>query len=147
MLLESEEIIRKYRSNLRTYMNTLVAEKWRIIEEGHCVFVNGDGLIPEEMLGAVSSLLSGSASYSSRLVFVKAQTRDEMSYKFSSRRGLDLDSDINLGQILRESATSVEGTGGGHSAAAGCRIPFGALDQFLATLKRHILENRIAIQS
>jgi single-stranded DNA-specific DHH superfamily exonuclease len=86
------------------------------------------------MLGAVSSLLSGSPSLGGRLLFVRTLAKDG-TYRFSSRKCLDCKSQANLGLIMRHHAEALHGAGGGHSAAAGCRIPAIALEDFLASLK------------
>ena len=134
MLGAGEEIVTTYRTTLRNYMSTIFSEKWRLVDDGRNAFVNGDGLLAEDMLGAVSSLLSGSPSLNGRLLFVRTLTKDG-TYRFSSRKCLDCLSQANLGLIMRHYAEEFEGVGGGHSAAAGCRIPSSALEDFLASLR------------
>jgi len=134
MLGAGEEIVGAYRNTLRNYLSTVFSEKWRLVDDGRNVFVNGDGLLAEDMLGAVSSLLSGSPSLSGRLLFVRTLAKDG-TYKFSSRKCLGCTSQANLGLIMRHYAEELEGAGGGHSAAAGCRIPTAALEEFLANLR------------
>lgn len=134
MLVVGEEIVTTYRTTLRNYMSTIFSEKWRLVDDGRNAFVNGDGLLAEDMLGAVSSLLSGSPSLNGRLLFVRTLTKDG-TYRFSSRKCLDCLSQANLGLIMRHYAEEFEGVGGGHSAAAGCRIPSSALEDFLASLR------------
>jgi single-stranded-DNA-specific exonuclease len=134
MLGAGEEIVGAYRTTLRNYISTIFNEKWRLVDDGKNAFVNGDGLLAEDMLGAVSSLLSGSPSLTGRLLFVRTLTKDG-TYKFSSRKCLGCDSKANLGLIMRHYAEAFKGAGGGHSAAAGCRIPSTALEDFLASLR------------
>src|ERR671931_947373 len=130
MLTEGEEIVANYRITLRNYISTIFAEKWRLVDDGKTIFVNGEGLLAEDMLGAVSSLLSGSPTFSGRLLFVRTLTRDS-TYKFSSRKCLGCKSESNLGLIMRHCSESVGGAGGGHVAAAGCRIPSARLESFM----------------
>jgi single-stranded-DNA-specific exonuclease len=134
MLGAGEEIVGAYRTTLRNYISTIFSEKWRLTDDGRNAFVNGDGLLTEDMLGAVSSLLSGSPSLGGRLLFVRTLTKDG-TYRFSSRKCLGCKSQANLGLIMRHYAETFKGAGGGHSAAAGCRIPSTALEDFLAGLK------------
>jgi single-stranded-DNA-specific exonuclease len=134
MLNAGEEIVGAYRTTLRNYISTIFSEKWRLVDDGKNAFVNGDGFLAEDMLGAVSSLLSGSPSLSGRLLFVRTLAKDG-TYKFSSRKCLDCKSQANLGFIMRHYAEAFHGAGGGHSAAAGCRIPATALEDFLASLR------------
>ncbi|HKU49332.1 MAG TPA: DHH family phosphoesterase [Nitrososphaera sp.] len=133
MLNAGEDILNTYRITLRNYIGTMFADKWRMADDGQNIFVNGEGLVAEDMLGAVSSLLSGSPSLAGRLVFVRTLASDG-TYKFSSRKaGTHLTP--NLGMIMRQVAEACGGTGGGHSAAAGCRIPSAVLETFIAGVK------------
>jgi single-stranded-DNA-specific exonuclease len=134
MLNAGEEIMNTYRTTLRNYMTTIFADKWRIADDGRTIFVNGEGLVTEDMLGAVSSLLSGSPSLGERLVFVRTLAGDG-SYKFSSRKTSGLVSGPNLGILMRHVAKTCGGAGGGHSAAAGCKIPSHVLETFIASVK------------
>lgn len=143
MLTAGEEISSEYRTTLRNYLSTIFSEKWRIADDGRNAFVNGDGLVQEDMLGAVSSLLSGSPALAGRLIFVRA-VADDGSYRFSSRKGLGSTSRANLGLIMRHCSESVRGTGGGHAAAAGCRIPSTALDEFLSCLRAAVNDSKFA---
>lgn len=136
MLREGESVVMEYRNRLREYMNTLLTDLWRIRDDGKIAFVNGENLIAEDMLGAVSSLLSSSPSMHGRLVIVWTRARD--SYKFSSRKSLQTDSNANLGLIMRECSSKVGGSGGGHAPAAGARISIDKLEEFLACLKASI---------
>jgi single-stranded-DNA-specific exonuclease len=134
MLTEGEEIVDQYRTTLRNYISTIFAEKWRLNDNGNSVFVNGEGLLDEDMLGAVSSLLGGSPTLGGRLLFVRTITKDG-TYKFSSRKCLGCKSESNLGLIMRYCSESAGGIGGGHSADAGCRIPSARLEDFLQNVR------------
>ncbi|HSD04548.1 MAG TPA: DHH family phosphoesterase, partial [Nitrosopumilaceae archaeon] len=45
MLEEGESILLEYRTVLRTYMNTLASERWRVVDNGQYLMVNGEGLV------------------------------------------------------------------------------------------------------
>ena len=143
MLSEAEKITTDYRSALRKYISTIFAEKWRLFDDGRSVFINGEGLIAEDMLGAISSLLSGSPTFESKLLFVRTLSKDG-DYKISSRKCLMCESMVNLGMMLRNCSEAVGGIGGGHSAAAGCRIPSAKLENFLSSIRSIIADEKIA---
>ena len=143
MLNAGEEIMNTYRTTLRNYMTTIFADKWRIADDGRTIFVNGEGLVAEDMLGAVSSLLSGSPSLGERLVFVRTLAGDG-TYKFSSRKTAGIGSGPNLGIMMRQIAETCGGTGGGHSAAAGCKIPSNVLETFIASIKAATIDPQFA---
>lgn len=137
MLKEGEAIVGEYRSMLRNYINTIFSERWRLIDDGKTAMINGEGLITEDMLGAVSSLLSGSPSLYGRLLFIRTKAKDG-SYKFSSRKCLRCDSNVNLGLLMRECAARFDGNGGGHAAAAGARVSGEKVEDFIACIKGNV---------
>src|ERR671915_835472 len=143
-LSAGEEIMNMYKMTLRNNISTIFSEKWRLADDGKTTFVNGDGILEEGMLGAVSTLLSGSPSLRGRLLFVRTLAK-EGSYKFSSRKCLDCKSQANLGVIMRQCSNALNGAGGGHSAAAGCTIPSSALDDFIAGIKAETNDPKFAL--
>jgi len=143
-LSAGEEIMNMYKMTLRKNISTIFSEKWRLADDGKTTFVNGDGILEEGMLGAVSTMLSGSPSLRGRLLFVRTLAK-EGSYKFSSRKCLDCKSQANLGVIMRQCSNALNGAGGGHSAAAGCSIPSYALDDFIAGIKAETNDPKFAL--
>jgi single-stranded-DNA-specific exonuclease len=142
-LSAGEEIIGTYKMTLRNNISTIFSEKWRVADDGKTTFVNGGGILEEEMLGAVSSLLSRSPSLRGRILFVHTLTKDG-TYKFSSRKSMDCKSQANLGVIMRQRSKELNGSGGGHSAAAGCSIPSSALEDFVAGIKAETNDPKFA---
>lgn len=142
-LSTGEEIMSTYKMTLRNNISTIFSEKWRLADDGKITFINGDGILEEAMLGAVSSLLSRSPSFWGRVLFVRTLTKDG-TYKFSSRKCLHCKSQANLGVIMRQCSKALNGAGGGHSAAAGCSIPSSALEDFIAGIKEETNDPKIA---
>ncbi|MDQ3717779.1 MAG: DHH family phosphoesterase [Thermoproteota archaeon] len=142
-LSAGEDIIETYQMTMRKNISLMFSEKWRFSDDGKTVFINGDGILEEAMLGAVSSLLSRSPSLRQRLLFVRTLAKNG-NYKFSSRKCLDSKSQTNLGMLMRECSKRLNGTGGGHSAAAGCSIPLSALEDFIACIKSETNDSKFA---
>ena len=136
-LEEGENILLEYRTLLRTYMNTLANERWRVVDNGQYVMVNGESLVPENMTGAVSSLLGGSQKNTGKIIILRTNG-DEGTIKFSSRKSTGCKSEVNLGLLMRSCAAKVLGVGGGHDAAAGARITKDKLDEFLDCLEENV---------
>ena len=129
-----EEIMSSFKVTLRNSLSKIFAEKWRLSDDGKTVFVNGDGVLEEDMLGAVSTLLSRSPSFRGKLLFARTLSSNG-TYKFSSRKCIDCQSKANLGILMQECAGALNGEGGGHSEAAGCTIPTHALEGFIPCIK------------
>jgi len=137
MLEEGENILLEYRTLLRTYMNALSSERWRVVDNGKYVMVDGEGLVSENMTGAVSSLLGGSQKNTGKIIILRTNG-DDGTIKFSSRKSTGCKSEVNLGLLMRSCATKVSGVGGGHNAAAGARITKDKLDEFLGCLEENV---------
>jgi RecJ-like exonuclease len=99
--------------------------------------VNGEGLVPENMTGAVSSLLGGSHKNNGKIIILRTNG-EEGTLKFSSRKSTGCKSEANLGLLMRSCAAKVSGVGGGHDAAAGARITKDKLDEFLDCLEENV---------
>jgi single-stranded-DNA-specific exonuclease len=138
----AEEIMSNYRMNLYNNISTVFDEKWRLSDDGKTAFVNGDGVFEEDMLGAVSTLLSRSPSFWSRLLLVRTLTSNG-TYRFSARKCIDCQSHANLGRMLQDCAASLKGDGGGNSEAAGCTIPSPALEGFMSCIKAKANDSEI----
>lgn len=137
MLEEGENILLEYRTLLRNYMNALASERWRVVDNGQYLMVNGEGLVPENMTGAVSSLLGGSQKNTGKIIILRTNGEDG-TIKFSSRKSTGCKSEVNLGLLMRACAAKVSGAGGGHGAAAGARITKDKLDEFLDCLEENV---------
>jgi single-stranded-DNA-specific exonuclease len=129
-----EEIMSSFKVTLHNSLSNIFAEKWRLSDDGKTVFVNGDGVLEEDMLGAVSTLLSRSPSFRGKLLFARTLSSNG-TYKFSSRKCIDCQLEANLGILMQECAGALNGEGGGHSEAAGCTIPNHALESFIPCIK------------
>ena len=138
MLEEGENILVEYRTLLRSYMNALSSERWRVVDNGKYVMVDGEGLVSENMTGAVSSLLGGSQKNTGKIIILRTNGEDG-TIKFSSRKSTGCKSEVNLGLLMRSCATKVSGVGGGHDAAAGARITKDKLDEFLDCLEENVI--------
>ena len=145
-LTEGEQVADTYRAILAKSISTILAEKWRTIDDGRSIFVNAESVLAEEMVGAVSSLLGGSPTLSDRVLCVSTRNRNGL-HKFSCRKCIGCKSGSNLGLIVRNCAESVGGTGGGHKAAAGCKVPSSKLEDFVTCVRRAILDSKFTNSS
>jgi single-stranded-DNA-specific exonuclease len=146
MLTEAERIAEGYFATLNRYLSAIFNEKWRYLDDGiSTVFINGEGLLAEEMLGAISSLLAGSPSLFRRLLFVRTLSQEDggNSYRFSARKCVGNKSKLNVGHLMKECSKTVGGNGGGNDTAAGCIIPSSRLEMFLSSVRSVISNDRL----
>ncbi len=136
---EAQEVYSDYRKWLAKYMNWLTTEPSALKQQGNVVLVRGDGVIDENMTGAVSSLISSSNLFGiDRVTLVVTSTKDGEA-KVSARATDQLVvKGVNLGRILQTLSPNYGGNGGGHAIAAGATVGRERLDKFLEELGRVI---------
>ncbi|MGQ9781728.1 MAG: DHH family phosphoesterase [Nitrososphaeria archaeon] len=131
-----EKILQDYRRTLTQYLQTINTDAKRMQTTKKVVQVIGDGLVDEKMLGAVSSILSSSLAFKDKILILRTKTK-ENDIKISARRGEALVG-LNLGLVMRETARSLGGDGGGHAAAAGAKLPVEVYEKFIAEIIRKV---------
>lgn len=122
-------LMSEYRTKLNKAIQKLQLETDKVATNGDVMLVMGEEFIEERMTGSVSSLLASSDRFRDKLVLVRARSGDS-ELKYSSRIGDSYPGKVNLGEVMRDAAESVGGVGGGHSMAAGAKIPFSKRDDF-----------------
>ena len=127
----------EYRSGINKALDGLASEPSRIDKLGRLVFVRGEGLVDERMLGPVISILTSSPEFKDKVVVGSSSSRDS-DLKISSRVGDDYSGTVNLGLVMREAAEAVEGVGGGHAMAAGAKIPSSKMEGFSKAVAQRV---------
>ncbi|MBI3860012.1 MAG: DHH family phosphoesterase [Thaumarchaeota archaeon] len=115
-------ILSQYRMGIGRALQALSEDPARITASGWLVFVHGDGVIEDKLLGPVISILTSSPGYTDKIV-VGLTKSGESDLKVSSRVGDAHQGEVNLGVVMRAAGEAVRGVGGGHSMAAGAKIP------------------------
>jgi single-stranded-DNA-specific exonuclease len=149
-LTEAEQLIENYSSTLKRSISAIFNDKWRYLDDGkHTVFVNGEGLISEGMLGTVSTILSGSPSLFGRFLFIRTLNQEDRgnSYTFSARKCVGSTSQLNVGDLINECSIGVGGNGGGNDNNAVCSIPSSKLDIFMSNARSVIANSKVAESS
>jgi len=132
-------LMSEYRTKLNKAIQKLQLETDKVATRGGVMLVMGEEFIEERMTGSVSSLLASSDRFRDKLVLVRARSGDS-ELKYSSRIGDSYQGKVNLGEVMREAAESVGGVGGGHSMAAGAKIPFSRRDDFTKLVLEKVAE-------
>jgi single-stranded-DNA-specific exonuclease len=149
-LTEAEKLIEDYSSTLKRSISAIFNDKWRYLDDGkYTVFVNGEGLITEGMLGTVSTFLSGSPSLFGRFLFIRALNQEDggNSYTFSARKCVGSTSQLNVGALINDCSKAVGGYGGGNDNNAVCSIPSSKLDIFMSKARSVIANSKVAESS
>ncbi len=130
---EAQEVYAEYKRWLSKYMKWLTTDPNSLRQGRHVVVVRGEGVIDENMTGAVSSLVSSSNLFgTSRVTLVTTLTKTGEAKV--STRGTErlVEKGVNLGRILQDLSPKHGGYGGGHAIAAGATVAREDLEKFLA---------------
>jgi single-stranded-DNA-specific exonuclease len=138
-LQEGERVLLEYRRSLNRLIQILLEDEARIVEKPGFNMIVGDGVVDEDMLGSLTSIISGIARFETKVLLSRTTTSGY--YKLSLRRPPRSDSNINLGLLIHELCKVRGGSGGGHEAAAGGKIPTAQLKVFLRDLNRRLLKD------
>jgi len=135
-LQEGEKVLAEYRSTLSKCIQTIMNDQNRVIEGEWSFTIVGDGLIDENLIGSIASILSDIKKFEGKALLINTTTEDN-EISFSARLTQGCNPNLNLGSIMEE-ARKFGGVGGGHKVAAGSRIPSQRINEFL-----QVIENRL----
>jgi len=96
---------------------------------GPFYFLDGRGAISENIIGTVCGMILRQ-NWKKPILGISLGEKETI--KISGRGGRKLvDDGLNLGALLKESISGINGVGGGHKIAAGASIPKDKLNEFL----------------
>jgi len=136
-LQEGERILNEYRRTLNQLIQKILEDEGRVVEKATFNLIIGDGIVDEDLLGSLTSILSGVAKFETK-VFIARTISETGDYKLSLRRPPLADQSVNLGLIVQEVSGKCGGSGGGHEAAAGAKVPASQLKMFLRLLDKRL---------
>jgi len=129
-LKNAMKTLSEYRSGINKALEALTSNSSRFERRGRLVLARGETIVDEKLLGPVISILTSSPGFKDKVVVGMSSSRD-FELKVSSRVGDSFPGIVNLGSVMREAAEGVGGVGGGHTMAAGARIPAAAAEAFV----------------
>jgi RecJ-like exonuclease len=141
VLDEIQDVITRYRRALSEYMDWLAATPSAVMELNAVCVVRGEEKIPENMTGALSSILSSAGHLRpNKATIVAAKSRDG-GIKVSARApDVLLKKGVDLGVALQKAAGALGGFGGGHNVAAGAHIGSSNGEEFYRMIDQLVSE-------
>lgn len=131
-LEQANTVLEEYRRTITKYLRWLSEKPERIEELNSIYVVKGEDFIDENIIGAVSSILSTSLPNPEKPLIAYSFVPGEDQIKISARTlEMMINRGLNLGEIMRVAAEKYSGRGGGHNIAAGAQVPIKNLDSFV----------------
>ena len=127
---ELEEVSLNHRRNLAKAISKITEEdNTSIIELENLQYFDGDGIKPE-IVGTITGMILGYCNWQKPVIGFTQTDEDGLKVSLRCSRLLSYDG-IHFGNIIREVAHDVGGSGGGHAMACGAYIPVDKKSVFL----------------
>ncbi len=127
---ELEAVSKTHRYNLATSIARVAeSDETNIIEMENLQYFDGDGIKPE-IVGTITGMILGYCNWKKPIIGFTQTDSDGLKISLRCSRLLSYDG-IHFGNIIREIASNVGGSGGGHAMACGAYIPIDKKDEFL----------------
>lgn len=125
-----EAISKTHRYNLATSISQIAeSDDTNIIELENLQYFDGTGIKPE-IVGTVTGMILGYCNWKKPVIGFTQTDADGLKISLRCSRLLSYDG-IHFGSIIREIASQVGGTGGGHAMACGAYIPIDKKSEFI----------------
>ena len=140
-LEQANTVLEEYRRTITKYLNWVNEKPERIEELNSIYVVKGEDFIDENIIGAVSSILSTSLPNPEKPLIAYSFVPGEDQIKISARTlDMMINKGLNLGEIMRIAAEKYSGRGGGHNIAAGAQVPSKNLDSFVKYVNELVMK-------
>ncbi len=134
-LEDAGKVLEEYRRTINKYLGWIMEKPERMRELENIYVVNGEDFIDDKIVGAISSILSGSLPNPEKPLIAYANVEGEGLAKISARTTDALVAKgINLGEIMQIAAERLKGKGGGHNIAAGAQVATVDINEFVKTV-------------
>jgi RecJ-like exonuclease len=131
----ANKVLDDYRRTLNKYLGWVMEKPERVKEFENIYVVSGEDFIDDKIIGAISSILSGSLPNPEKPLIAYSNVEGEDLAKISARASDTVTSrGLNLGEIMQAAAEKFLGKGGGHNVAAGAQVPIEDIDNFVKTV-------------
>ncbi len=133
---KSQEILKNYKKSLSKSLSW-IHDNQKIQQKEYIQYFFGEEIIPENIIGTVSSMLifeNFKGVDLSKPIFGLAKREDEDIYKVSGRAHEKIvNKGVNLSKAIRDACelSGLDVLGGGHPPAAGTKIPLDKAELFL----------------
>ena len=132
-----EAVSLEHRRNIAQAIEKVTADaESNIIELENLQYFDGTGIKPE-IVGTITGMILGYCNWQKPIIGFTQTESDGLKVSLRCSRLLSYDG-IHFGNIIREVAGDVGGTGGGHSMACGAYIPLEKKEEFLSRFNNEL---------
>lgn len=134
---ELEAISLEHRRNLAQAISRIAeSDEANIIEIENLQYFDGTGIKPE-IVGTITGMILGYCNWKKPIIGFTQTDSEGLKISLRCSRLLSYDG-IHFGNIIRQVANEVGGTGGGHAMACGAYIPIEKKTEFIERFNSHL---------
>jgi len=121
--------LKEYRRRISKYLQWLKRNQDILIKKKNATYLVARDKIDENFIGTIMSIVSKSRDNKTMIMFGFANSDNGV--KVSGRADSSLNGKVDIGEAIHNVAEELGGEGGGHSLAAGAKIPYGTELEFI----------------
>jgi len=136
-LIETEQLTSSYKANIVNSLEKIFKEKWRLIDNGSFVFINGEGLLTDDIVKEIVVILSESITFRKKWFFLRTLSNDN-NYKFYSIKGNNCDLKFDIDSILKQSPDVISQVDRSISNIHTLKVSYSKIEEFTSIIRKGI---------
>lgn len=136
-LTEAEKLLMDYKQRVLKCIRVILSDEERLSLSDSIAYVVGDGLVDESMSGSIAEALKVVPRLRDKVIILRTPVIGGV-VKFSLRKGLSCQYEVDVGQVVRKISMLVDGEGGGHRTSAGARVSSVKANEFMEKIRKEV---------
>ncbi|MDW3630006.1 MAG: hypothetical protein QOK71_01075 [Nitrososphaeraceae archaeon] len=136
-LRETELLTNSYKANVVNSLEKIFKEKWRLIDNGSFVFINGEGLLADDNVKEIVEILSESITFRKKWFFLRTLSNDN-NYKFYSIKGNNCDLKFDIDSILKQFPDIISHVDRNIPNIYTLKVSYSKIEEFISIIRKGV---------
>ena len=136
-LRETELLTNSYKANIVNSLEKIFKEKWRLIDNGSFVFINGEGLLADDNVKEIVEILSESITFRKKWFFLRTLSNDN-NYKFYSIKGNNCDLKFDIDSILKQFPDIISHVDRNIPNIYTLKVSYSKIEEFISIIRKGV---------
>src|SRR5918993_888487 len=136
-LRETELLTNSYKANIVNSLEKIFKEKWRLIDNGSFVFINGEGLLADDNVKEIVEILSESITFRKKWFFLRTLSNDN-NYKFYSVKGNNCDLKFDIDSILKQFPDIISHVDRNIPNIYTLKVSYSKIEEFISIIRKGV---------
>jgi RecJ-like exonuclease len=136
-LIETEQLTNNYKASIINAVEKIFKEKWRLIDNGLFVFINGEGILSDDNIKEMIQILSESVTLRKKWLFLRTLSNDN-NYKFYSIKGNNCDLKFKIEPLLKQYPYTTSRADGNFSNVHILKVSYSKIEDLVSIIRKEI---------